>query len=138
MAEKKEKVKIAYAMRPVETEDAEGKRVITYKPFHPVTTGNAVVVVVEGQKMILNKALLEAGKVRSVNGMTGDVEIPVPDNATAEQDGLMSKEDKAKLDELHYAMTPSFELDPTTGYLSVEEVNAYQFSVEDGYLTITD
>lgn len=134
MAEKK-KVPIAYALRPVVDDSGN---VVGYEKYNPVTTGNAVVVKVDGKKMILNKALLEAGKVRSVNGMTGDVVIPVPKNATAEQDGLMSKEDKARLDELHYAMTPAFELDPKTGILSVEEVSAYQFSVENGYLTITD
>ena len=39
-----DKVKIAYAIMPVEITDEQGNKTIVYKKFHPVTTGNAVVV----------------------------------------------------------------------------------------------
>lgn len=92
MAEEKKKVKIAYSMRPIESVDADGNRVITYEKYHPVTTGNAVVV---GGKTLTNKLneyydkdkvdkLIDgAGKVHSVNGQQGTV-ILGPDDVNAQ------------------------------------------------------
>ena len=49
-----EKVKIAYAMRPILDDNGA---IIGYKKFHPVTTGNAVVVKVGEERKVLNQVL---------------------------------------------------------------------------------
>lgn len=83
MSENK-KLKIAYALRPVVIVDEDGKKMIRYEKFHPVTTGNAVII--DG-KTLKNKlteyytknevdSIAEAsGKVKSVNGQEGEVLI---------------------------------------------------------------
>lgn len=90
------KVKIAYALRPVVIQDESGKEIIVYEKFHPITTGNAVVVngatltnIVKDlyTKAEVDEMVANAIKVKSVNGMTGAVLI------TAEAIGALTYKD---------------------------------------------
>lgn len=90
------KVKIAYALRPVVIQDESGKEIIVYEKFHPITTGNAVIVngatltnIVKDlyTKAEVDEMVANAIKVESVNGMTGAVLI------TAEAIGALTSKD---------------------------------------------
>lgn len=109
MAETK-KVKIAYSMRPVETVDAEGNKTITYEKYHPVTTGNAVVVSNGGKKEVLNKALSDMIRASVVTSIPYDGSVDGAQVAKLRQEleqeilariqSDNAKADKASLDAL--------------------------------------
>lgn len=102
MANEKEKVKIGYSLHPVVIEDENGKQVVVYKKYHPITTGNAVVV---GRKTLTNKLkeyctkdeLNDKATVQSVNGKTGAVVITASElGALTEHQDINGKVDKVE------------------------------------------
>lgn len=118
------KVKISYALRPVVLVDDNGNKVVRYERFHPITTGNAVVV---GGKTLTNKLTEYYTKSEIDANQSGNAESFTTVNAKLDTVD-------AKLVNVNQRLDTLVEADDSLAdniALKVDKVNGKQLSTED-------